>query len=183
MVHVATGAGIGSATPERSSDVSAKGADFFYDTFYGGAIGGSILALFFLIVDTLLAQPLATPSLVGTALFSGAAPTASTEVRMDMVAYFTALHFAAFLLTGAALAWMRRGLADSARRVVLLTAITFAILTGGFALLGIALADGIVAAVGLPWLVAGNLLTAVGMVAFIEWAHRPGADAQAAARG
>jgi hypothetical protein len=37
-------------------------ADFLYETFYGGAIGGSILALFFLAVDTLAGQPLFTPS-------------------------------------------------------------------------------------------------------------------------
>lgn len=179
MVHVAAGAGVGSSVPKRSSDVSARGADFFYDTFYGGAIGGSILALFFLAVDALLSQPLATPSLIGSALFAGAQ---EADVRLDMVAYFTALHFVAFLLVGAALAWLRRELAESPRRAALLVGVTFALLTAGFSVLAMTVADGVVPAVGLPWIIAGNLLTAGGMVAFIEWAHRPGADAQSATR-
>lgn len=177
MVHVAAGAGLGTPAQKRSSDVSARGADFFYDTFYGGAIGGSILALFFLVVDALLSQPLATPSLIGSALFAG---TPGTEIRLDMVAYYTALHFVAFLLVGGALAWLRRELADSARRAMLLVGVTFALLTAGFSVLAMTVPGGVAPAVGLPWVMAGNLLTAGGMVAFIEWAHRPGADAQSA---
>ncbi len=147
-------------------------ADFLYETFYGGAIGGSILALFFLAVDALAGQPLFTPSLVATAIFTDAAASASTEVRMDMVAYFSVFHLTAFLVAGAALSLASRSLDAYSGRPIVLVALTFALLTGGFSLLGMTLAPGVVGVVGIVWIAAGNLLTSIGMVAFLERARR-----------
>jgi hypothetical protein len=147
-------------------------ADFLYETFYGGAIGGSILALFFLLVDTLAGQPLFTPSLVATAIFTDAAASATAEVRLDMVAYFSVFHLAAFLAAGAGLSLASRALGAYARRPTVLVALTFALLTGGFSLLGMTLAPGVVGVIGFVWIAAGNLLTAIGMVAFLERARR-----------
>ncbi|HET9947919.1 MAG TPA: hypothetical protein VFQ22_03220, partial [Longimicrobiales bacterium] len=42
--------------------------DLAFDAFYGGAIGGSTIALFFLVVDGLQGRPLFTPSLIGHVL-------------------------------------------------------------------------------------------------------------------
>lgn len=159
------------------------GADFLYETFYGGAIGGSVLALFFLVVDTLARQPLFTPSLVGTAIFTDAAISPTTEIRLDMVAYFSILHFATFLVAGAGLSWLYRVLDPYARRSTFLVALTFALLTGGFALIGITLAPVVVPVVGLVWIVLGNLLTAFAMVTFLDRAHASSEKAETEARG
>lgn len=160
-----------SSSTSSSSRSSSPTADFLYETFYGGAIGGSVLALFFLVVDALARQPLFTPSLVGTAIFTDAAVSPATEVRLDMVAYFSILHFATFIVTGATLSGLYRVLDSYAGRSTFLVALTFALLTGGFALIGITLATGVVPVIGLAWIVLGNLLTAFAMVTFLERAH------------
>jgi hypothetical protein len=173
MTDVATGSQ--EASPDRRLNGSPSTlADILYETFYGGAIGGSILALFFVAVDALQGQALFTPSVLGTAFFTDAAASTDAEIRLDMVAYFSVLHLAAFLLIGLGLAVAYRRLGAYSRRPTLMAALTFAVLTGGFATAGVLFAPGVVGVIGLPWIAAGNLLTAIGMVAFMEWAHREG---------
>lgn len=166
-----------------SSSTSRPTADFLYETFYGGAIGGSILALFFLVVDSVTQRPLFTPSLLGTAIFTDVPLSAATEIRLDMVAYFSILHFVTFLGAGGLLSWLYRSLDPYARRSTFLVALTFAVFTGGFSLVGLTLAPGMVSVIGLVWIVLGNLLTALGMVAFLERAHGGSEEAYAEAHG
>ena len=47
-------------------------ADLAYESLYCAAIGGSVIALFFLVIDAVNGQPLFTPSLLGGVLFGGA---------------------------------------------------------------------------------------------------------------
>ncbi len=173
MTEVATGSQEGSPGQGRQGSSSTV-ADILYETFYGGAIGGSILALFFAVMDVVQGRALFTPSALGTAFFTDAAASADVEIRLDMVAYFSVVHLAVFLLIGFGLAIAYRRLGAYARRPTLMAALTFAVLTGGFAAAGAVLAPGVVAVIGLPWIAAGNLLTAIGMIAFMEWAHREG---------
>ncbi|MEX2467221.1 MAG: hypothetical protein WD995_09940 [Gemmatimonadota bacterium] len=162
------------ADPSVEATKSRPTADFLYETFYGGAIGGSILALFFLIVDALARQPLFTPSLIGTVLFTDAAASATVEVQLDMIAYFSVVHLATFLLTGAAMSWLYRWLNPDSRRPVVLAAVLFALLTGSFALFGLTMAPGLLSELGLAWIALGNLLTAIGMIVFLEKVHVDG---------
>lgn len=173
MTEVATDSREGSPGRRRRKSSSTL-ADILYETFYGGAIGGSILALFFVVVDVLQGQALFTPSAVGTAFFTEASASSNAEIRLDMVAYFSIVHLAAFLLIGFGLAIAYRRLGAYARRPTLMAALTFAVLTGGFAAAGALFAPGVIGVIGLPWIAAANLLTAIGLVAFMEWAHRDG---------
>lgn len=177
MTEAAARTGAGATRPDPSTSEGRATGDFLYDAFYGGAIGGSLLALFFLGVDSLARQPLFTPSLIGTALFTEASASTATGIRLDMVAYFSIVHFLAFLAAGAGVAWLYRSLGAYTRRPIFLVAFTFAVLTGGFAIVSLTLAPGVVAVIGLPWIAAGNLLTSIVMVGFIHWAHRPDAEA------
>ena len=81
-------------------DIPTKLDDLLYDAFYSAAIGGSVLGLFFLLVDVVAGQPFYTPSLMGSVLFLGMSPEAVTEVRLDLVAYVTMLHMGAFGVLG-----------------------------------------------------------------------------------
>lgn len=173
MTEVATGPNEGSPGRRRRGSSSTR-ADILYETFYGGAIGGSILALFFVMVDVLQGQPLFTPSALGIAFFTEASASSTAEIRLDMVAFFSIVHLAAFLLIGFGLAIAYRRLGTVARRPMVMAALTFVVLTGGFAAVGALFAPGVIDVVGLPWIAAGNLLTAIGLVAFMEWAHRAG---------
>ena len=77
-------------------DAPTKLDDLLYDAFYSAAIGGSVLGLFFLLVDVVAGQPFYTPSLMGSVLFLGMTPEAVTDIRLDLVAYVTMLHMGAF---------------------------------------------------------------------------------------
>ena len=172
MTQAAAGTRHDPRSAPRPESEAGRTEDFLFDTFYGGAIGGSILALFFLVVDAVAGQALFTPSLLGTALFTDATASAAAEIRLDFVAYFSVAHLAAFLVIGAGLAAAYPRLGDYAKRPTLMVALTFAVLTGGFALAGLTVVPGVIPVIGLPWIAVGNLLTAMGMIAFMEWSHR-----------
>lgn len=156
-------------TTPHSGDESL--ADLLYDAFYGAAVGGSTIAVFFLVVDLIAGHPLFTPSLIGTVLVTGADAAAVTEVRLDMVAYFSVAHFGVFLALGAAISLMCRwtGLSKTSPRTVV--AAVFTLLTVGFFVGGQLLMPGVGAVIGVPFILAANLLTAGSMAAFLKWAH------------
>ena len=83
-------------------DIPTKLDDLLYDAFYSAAIGGSVLGLFFLLIDVVAGQPFYTPSLMGSVLFLGMTPEAVTDIRLDLVAYVTMLHMGAFGALGPA---------------------------------------------------------------------------------
>jgi len=93
-------------TPARISNVPASSV--LHDAFGAGSIGGSIVALFFLAIDSVQGRPFFTPSLMGTVLFTSGSAQAVTDVRMDMVAYYTLVHFAVFGILGGAVAVLLR---------------------------------------------------------------------------
>jgi len=146
-------------------------ADLLYDAFYGAAIGGSVIALFFLVVDALAGQPLFTPSLIGTALFSSGEVSLNTPIRLDMVAYFSAVHFATFLALGGAISTMCRWTGLSQSNPVYVTIATFLILTGVFLLASALFMEGVGSVIGLGKILAANLLTGISMGWFLSYAH------------
>ena len=164
-----------SATADLASTSGASNegvGDLLYDAFFGAAVGGSAIAVFFLVADLVAWRPLFTPSLIGTVLLTGAEAAAVTEIRLDMVAYFSVVHFGAFLALGAVVSLMCRwtGLSKTSPRTVV--AVVFSLLTVGFFLVGRLLMPGIGAVVGVRAILAANLLTAVSMAVFLKWAHQ-----------
>ena len=158
------------ARPQQS--YSGTAGDILYDAFYGGALGGSAIALFFLVIDVLEGHPLFTPSLVGTVLFTSASPASVTDVRLDMVAYFSIVHFAAFAALGAGISQLCRRfeLVDSHPAIV--AGVVFSILTLAFLFADYTLMPGAASALGLARVLTANALTGVVMAAFIKRSHR-----------
>ena len=149
-------------------------ADLAYETFYGAAIGGSVIALFFLVVDMLNGQALFTPSLIGTALFTGADPATITDIRLDMVAAMSAIHFAAFLGLSGAISALCRKTGLSARNPLLVTVVIFVVLSVVFLLAEMVVMPGVGRAIGFGWVFAANALTAAAMAAFLRREHAQG---------
>jgi hypothetical protein len=145
--------------------------DFAYETFFGAAIGGAVIALFFLLIDALAGQVFFTPSLMGTALISEVPVSAETPVRLDMVALYSVVHFGVFFILGA-LASKLRGPALSLGGPVVLAGALFLLMTGGFWMAaGTILQRGAASAIGWHWVLAANLLTAIAMTAFVRQVH------------
>ena len=161
---------------ERRSRQRAKPtvlADVLYDAFYSAAVGGAALGLFFLLVDSARGQPFFTPSLMGSVLFLGVEASTVTQVRLDMVAYFTMIHFALFGAVGLGLSVLVHQVEVHARHPRELVGVLFLVLEGGFLVGANLFMPGVVAAIGFGRIVIGNLLTAVAMALFLIRSHNP----------
>ena len=148
-------------------------ADTLYDAFYSGGIAGSIVALFFLVLDAIEGQPFFTPSLMGTVLFSGVPAEAATGSRLDMMAYYTATHFVAFTLLGLGIACLVREVELHTRHPAIVLLVSFILLEVAFFAVASVLMPGVVERVGPARIAAANLLAAAGISAFLIAAHRP----------
>jgi hypothetical protein len=67
-----------------------------------GILAATVLAAWFMLIDTLQDEPLATPSLVASALLG----IGDGSVNLLAVALYTVVHFAVFALFGIAMAWV-----------------------------------------------------------------------------
>ncbi len=147
--------------------------DLLYDSFYSAAVGGSVIAVFYLIFDLIAGQPLYTPSMVGSVWFLNIPPDQATEVRLDMVAYLTLFHFAAFGTLGLMISYIVSKMRRTPQRPIVVTVLIFIWLQAGVVIPPSLVRPGLVEALGFWRLLAGNLLTASAMAAFIWHAHRP----------
>jgi hypothetical protein len=159
-----------SGAPSDAAGASETG-DLLYDAFYGGAIGGAVVALFFLAVDVVAGQPMYTPAMLGEVLFTGAEPADVTAVRLDMVAYFSGVHLVMFLVLGLAVSYLFKATGMSRRSLPVAAGTIFVILTGVFIAGDLLIMRGVATAIGIPLVLTANLLTALAMAAFLRRAH------------
>jgi len=159
------------STPARSS--GAPASSILYDAFGAGSIGGSIVALFFLLLDTIQGRAFFTPSLMGTVLFTSGLAHPAAEVRMDMVAYYTLVHFAAFGILGGVVAVLLRQVELHSKHPGLMLVTIFLLTEVLFVAAAALMMPGVVAVVGAPKILAANLLGAGGMASFLLATHRP----------
>ncbi len=148
--------------------------EILYDAFYSGAIGGSIVALFFLVVDAFGEGPLFTPSLMGSVLFGGAPADTLTGIDMPMAAAYTIVHFISFGLLGLAASFIVHEVELHAKDPMLTLALLFILFEATFAFAASVFMPGIMERIGGVHIAAANLLSAAGMGLFFLTAHRPG---------
>ena len=154
----------GTDTGAAGLHVASRANDLAYGTFYGGALGGSVIALFFLIVDAIQGQALYTPSMLGTALFLD---TIVPGVRLDMVALFSLVHFATYFAVGAFASWLHLNWEPLRHQFLALGVVIFTILTALLFLADWLVLDGVASALGIPEVLLANAITAGAMAAFI----------------
>jgi len=145
-----------------------------YDGFFGGGIAGSTIALFFLALDLLEGRPLYTPAMMGAALFDRVAATSVETIRLDMVAYFSILHFATFALLSVGLSYLCRISRLVEGHVLVMTALVFSVLTAVILAADWVAMPGVVAALGYGQVLLANALTGLALAAFMKWSHQPG---------
>jgi hypothetical protein len=140
-----------------------------------GLLGAATIALWFLLLDALRGRPLLTPSLLGTAIFGGGAgldAPASLTVSMEMVVLYTWVHALVFAVVGGVAA---RLLAIAERRphVGFGILLLFVVFEFGFLLAAMLFAEPVLRVLTWPAVLAGNLLAAVVMGAYL-WRRHPG---------
>lgn len=146
-------------------------ADLAFDSFFSGAIGGSAVALYFLVFDLIDGQVLFTPSLMGSVLFEGASPADVVKVQLDTVTYFGAVHFLSFAVIGAIISVIVHEVELHAKHPFVVLVVLFAILEAIF-LVTVPLAlPGIIERVGIFRIAGANLLAAGSMALFFVWSQ------------
>jgi hypothetical protein len=141
-----------------------------------GLLGGSAVAIWFLLVDTVTRVPLFTPTTLGAALFGLDASALTTGGALIVVAGYTLFHYAAFVAVGT-LAVALIHAAERQPALLALFVLFFAVFQLGFygmvaALSAIRLLD------GLEWyqIAIGNLLASLVMGGYLWRAYPALAD-------
>ena len=139
-----------------------------------GLVGASVIALWFLLVDTFAGRPLYTPTVLGAALFHGGAGIENESAvtpSLELVAGFTWVHYLVFMLIGVGAARLM-ALAERNPSLGFGIVLFFAVFEFGFLLASMIFAEGVMQRLAWPAVVVGNLLAAAGM-AWVLWrGHR-----------
>lgn len=148
-----------------------KLAAVFNDGLYAGIIGAAIVALWFLIIDTIAGQPLNTPTHLGTLLIKGVEASIAATVDPAMVAAYTAVHVVLFVIVGMLASYLVT-LFDRYPAAGIVLVFLFAFFEVGFFIASAAL-GGVLMGHLAPWAVGvGNLLAAAGMAVYL-WNRHP----------
>jgi hypothetical protein len=146
----------------------------YQEGIVAGLLGAATIALLFLILDTIRGQPLATPSLLGTALFRRGellATSGSPPVSWDMAFAYTWVHGLVFVVIGA-LASRLLALAEERPNLGFGIVLLFVIFEFGFSATALLFAAPVIRALTWPAILVGNLLAAAVMAAYL-WRRHP----------
>ena len=136
-----------------------------------GLCGAAVVALWFLLVDTVTGRPFHTPAALASALFLGAQSEAEIRLSLGLIAGYTVIHIAVFaaagfVLAGAA-AYLER--APSRALVVALSLLLLEAVVLATLLLG---AGWVLGSVGLWAITAANILAVAAMVWYVLRGHQ-----------
>lgn len=163
MSTATTAAGAAPRAADESDDLST----ILWDGFMAGSIGALIVALWFLVGDTMAGDPLHTPMLFYTAIFEGPAAVAEgVEFHAGPVAIYSLIHLGAYFLLGSGVFLAARKLTGGARTAVLLAALVV-LAAGTYAVAAVAWPP-VASALPLWSTVGANLLAAAGMAYYLK---------------
>lgn len=140
------------------------------DGFFCGVLGAAIVALWYLVLDSLAGRPLYTPALLGTLLFQNGADLANVHVQPAIVAWYTAVHALAFLCAGMIAAWLAAQF-ERFPAVGIAMLFLFVMFETAFIIFALAIGKNILGSLGLWTVAVANLLAALTMAAYLWWKH------------
>ena len=143
------------------------------DGLFAGTIGGGLVALWYLVLDSIAGRPLFTPALLGSVLFKGATDTAAVAIEPQVVAWYTAVHFLSFLGIGLIASWLATQF-ERFPSVWVAILFLFVVFESGFFFLAFAAGRVILGTLGLWTIAIANLLASAGMATYLLRRH-PGA--------
>jgi hypothetical protein len=136
-----------------------------------GLLGAAVVALWFLIHDLAAGQPLRTPALLGAAVLEGLRDPIAVAITPRLVLQYSLIHGATFVLFGWAAAGLL-ALADREPRLIFVFVMLFCCFEVFFFALIAVLAEWLFEAIAWWTILAGNLLAAAAMLAFLFREHR-----------
>jgi hypothetical protein len=158
---------VGGSRPQISSE------QFVFASAISGAYASAAVALLFLGLDTLQGSPLQTPSLMGSVFLLGETPSATLDVRLDMVALYSLVHFLAFVALGALTTFVYARWEPMQLHALVPAGSIMAFLMAAAVGLDVLVAPGILAAVGPGAVAVGNAVAAAVMGWLIHAAVEP----------
>jgi len=157
--------------PSRSGTEASR---VYQDGIIAGVLGATVVALWFLALDTLAGRPLHTPTVLGTALFArggGLADPALLAPSLEMVAMFTWVHGLVFVAIGG-VASRLLGLAERNPSFGFGVLLLFVVFQFGFVVAALVFAAPVLRALAWPAVLGANLLAAAAMAAYF-WRRHP----------
>jgi hypothetical protein len=146
----------------------------YVEGIIAGVIGAGILAVWFLILDTLSGRPLYTPTLLGSALFRSnhaAWELQNMPVSVEITLMYTWVHLLVFTVLGG-LASRLLLYAESHSNLGFAILLLFVVFEFGFVSVAFLVAEPILGLLAWPAVLAGNLLSAAGMAGYLFYRHR-----------
>jgi hypothetical protein len=145
----------------------AGAGEFVLEGMMVGLIGASVVALWFLLVDVVLREPLFTASLVADRLFGPDTDSHALTIDLARVSAVAALHGGLFVLLGMAAAWLVSRYTVWPSLPVLLVAL-FAALEGVCLLGSEVVVPGVAGEIGHAPIAAANALAAFAMALYLR---------------
>ena len=141
----------------------------YFDGLIAGIIGASVIAIWFLFLDTVSGLPLYAPTVLGAALFLGPEDLASTEavqLSLNLTLMYTWVHVLAFVMLGEIAAYLLflTGKNPNLGFCIFL----FALLEFGFVGTVFVFAEPVLDQLAWPAILLGNLLAAAAMVCYFR---------------
>jgi len=140
------------------------------DGFFCGVLGAAIVAACYLVLDALAGRPLYTPALLGSLLFKSGADVSHLAILPSIVAWYTAVHFLAFLGLGMVASWLAAQF-ERFPAVGIAMLFLFVIFETAFIIFAVAVGKNLLGSLGLWTIAVANLLAALTMAAFLWWRH------------
>jgi len=162
-----------------SASKSFSLTDILYESFYTAGIGGSFVALSFLLIDGLYGRPFFTPSLLGQVLFFHTPAASVGSASIKAVAYYTPVHFFAFFLVGLVGSFLIRTMEAHTRRPFWVMLVLFGIMEGSYLLVTRYFLPGVGDVLDSPRVAGVNFFAAICMVAFLHYTQRMESDTRA----
>jgi hypothetical protein len=145
--------------------------DFAFDSFSVGAIGGSVVAVYFLAVDTVAGTPFATPALIGHVLFEGGAADTAVNLAFTAVPQVVLVHFGWSAVMGVGITWLVHEVELHSRHPIEVLLVLFALVEVSFMTVAPLVIPGVITALGIVHVGVANLLAAVSISLFFMWSH------------
>lgn len=129
-----------------------------------GVVAASVMAFWFLVVDSSQGQPFRTPNFLAGTLLG----VDGFQMGFGPIVLYTALHYGVWCLVGLAAAWVLQHV-EAASPILLGLVLGFLLFDivfyGGVALAGV----NVVQQLGWPEVLAGNLLAGMSLMAILHW--------------
>lgn len=136
----------------------------------GGFIAATVLAAWFLAIDTVQGRPFHTPALLASIL----AHVDGVDRSTGLILMYTALHYAAFFVVGVVVAWLIARL-EAAPGLLLGLVLGFLLFDLVFYFGIVHTGVDIVQELGWPEVLLGNLLAGMSLMGYLHWSsEQPG---------